>query len=58
MEEKKKHGGARPGSGRRSTGRNVMLSVRVSAEAAALIGAVANKSEYIDNLIRRDHGLQ
>lgn len=52
MIEEKKHGGARPGSGRPSTDRKVALSVRISQVAAELLDKQRNKSEYIDCLIR------
>lgn len=48
------HGGARKGSGRRNLGRDIPLSVRISLESARLIQGVKNKSEYIDELIKKD----
>ena len=52
MEEKKKHGGYRHGSGRKATDRNVPLMVRITQEAADKLAAVKNKSEFIDNIIK------
>lgn len=56
MENKSNRGGVRPNSGRPSTDRKVVLSVRISQEASDLMEGVANKSAYIDNLIKQDHG--
>ena len=53
MEQKKQHGGYRPNSGRPATDRKVMLSVRISQEAADKIATVKNKAEFIDNLIKK-----
>ena len=53
--EKKKRGGSRPGAGRPANDRNIMVGVRISQEAADILNAQKNKSEYIDNLIR-NHG--
>lgn len=51
--DKPQRGGARPNSGRPVTDLKVMLSVRISQEAADLLNQVTNKkSEYIDNLIK------
>jgi hypothetical protein len=50
--EKKKRGGSRPGAGRPVNDRNIMVGVRISQEAADILNAQKNKSEYIDNLIR------
>lgn len=47
------HGGYRPNSGRPATDRKVMLSVRISQEAADKIATVKNKAEFIDNLIKK-----
>lgn len=55
MEEKKQRGGSRPGAGRPANDRNIMVGVRISREAADILNAQKNKSEYIDNLIR-NHG--
>jgi len=52
MEEKKQRGGRRPGSGRPSNDRKVMLCVRITQEAADIINEQKNKSEFIDNLIK------
>lgn len=54
MEETKKHGGRRPGAGRPAGERNLMLSVRISQEAYDKISGVSNKSEFIDNLIKKE----
>lgn len=48
-------GGSR-GGGRPATDRKCVLSVRISQEASDMIADVRNKSEYIDTLIKRDHG--
>lgn len=55
MEDKKQHGGRRSGAGRPANDRNIMVGVRISREAADILNAQKNKSEYIDNLIR-NHG--
>lgn len=55
MEDKKQRGGSRPGAGRPANDRNIMVGVRISREAADILNAQKNKSEYIDNLIR-NHG--
>lgn len=52
MKPKNRHGGARPGSGRPASDRNIPLMVRVSPEAVQVLDGVKNKSEYVDNLIR------
>lgn len=52
MEDKKKRGGSRPGAGRPANDRSIMVGVRISQEAADILNAQKNKSEYIDNLIR------
>ena len=53
MEQKKQHGGPRPGSGRPSTDRSCVLSIRISQEAMDRLNALTkNKSEFIDNLIK------
>ena len=46
-------GGFRPNAGRPETGRTVKISITISPEAAAKISKIKNKSEYIDNLIRK-----
>jgi len=55
MENKKQRGGSRPGAGRPANDRSIMVGVRISQEAADILNAQKNKSEYIDNLIR-NHG--
>lgn len=47
------HGGRRTGAGRPANDRNVMISVRVSKEAADKLATVKNKSEFIDNIIKQ-----
>ena len=54
MEDKKQHGGRRSGAGRPAGERNLMLSVRISQEAFDKIAGVSNKSEFIDNLIKKE----
>ena len=46
-------GGFRPNAGRPETGRTIKISITISPEAAAKISKIKNKSEYIDNLIRK-----
>jgi hypothetical protein len=53
MEEKKQRGGSRPGAGRPSNDRSIMVGVRISQEAADILNAQKNKSEFIDNLIKK-----
>lgn len=43
------------GGGRPVTAYKVPLMVRISQEAADMIADVKNKSEYIDELIKRDN---
>lgn len=51
---KSKRGGFRKGSGRRATGRTRAITIRVSEEAVKILNTLGvNKSEYIDNLIRK-----
>lgn len=52
MEEKKQHGGRRPGAGRPANDRSIMVGVRISQEAADILNAQKNKSEFIDNLLK------
>ena len=54
-EKKSKRGGARPGSGRKATPYKVPLMVRITPEANDIIASVENKSEYIDELIKKDN---
>ena len=51
-QQKKQRGGRRPGSGRPANDRNIMVGVRVSQEAADILNAQKNKSEFIDTLIK------
>lgn len=54
MEEKRKHGGRRAGSGRPSNDRNIAISVRVSQEAFDKLNRLTkNKSEFIDNILKQ-----
>lgn len=54
MEEKRKHGGRREGSGRPANDRNVTLYVRVTQESIDKLNRLTtNKSAYIDNLIKQ-----
>ena len=52
MEQKKQHGGARPGSGRPKTNRNCVVSIRLSQEAFDKLNAITTrKTEFIEQLI-------
>ncbi len=53
MEEiKKQRGGYRAGAGRKESGRDVPLSIRISKDAMDKLNAMTdNKSAYIDKLI-------
>ena len=52
MEQPKQRGGARPGSGRPTTGRSRMIGVRVSEEAFNRLNELTNnKAEFIERLI-------
>lgn len=51
--ERRNWGGARPGVGRPPTNRKVSVNFRISQEAADLLNKQKNKSEYIDNLIKK-----
>lgn len=53
MVNKNNHGGARPGSGRPPSGRDHRLTVYISGESSEKVSTVGNKSEYIDNLIKK-----
>lgn len=46
------------GGGRPVTVYKVPVMVRISQEAADLLADVKNRSEYIDGLILRDHGMK
>lgn len=54
MNKKENRGGARPNSGRPATGRTVTLSVKISKESAELLAPIPNKSEFIDELIKKN----
>lgn len=51
--EEQSRGGYRPNSGRKATGRDYRLHIRLSKEAHDKLDKVDNKSETIDRLIRR-----
>lgn len=51
--EKKQHGGRRSGAGRPANDRSIMVGVRITKEAADILNAQPNKSEFIDNLIKK-----
>lgn len=53
MEDKKQHGGRRSGAGRPANGRSIMVCVRITKEAADILNTQLNKSEFIDNLIKK-----
>ena len=56
MEEKKKHGGARPGSGRPPTDRNVRLTIKLSEEAVKILDELTtNRSKYLDELLKKQN---
>lgn len=50
---KKQHGGRRSGAGRPANDRSIMVGVRITKEAADILNAQPNKSEFIDNLIKK-----
>lgn len=55
MSQNKQHpgwGGSR-GGGRPVTDRNVAVTIRISQEAADILKAQKNKSEFIDTLIKQ-----
>jgi len=54
-EQKKSGRGGWRGGVRPTTDRKIQLNVRISQEAADIIADVKNKSEYIDELIKRDN---
>ena len=49
----RQRGGPREGSGRPRTDRKIAVSFRISQEAADKLATVANKSEFLDELIKR-----
>lgn len=57
-EVKKSNRGGWRGGGRPVTVYKVPVMVRISQEAADLLADVKNRSEYIDTLIKRDHGIK
>ena len=52
-QQKKQRGGRRPGAGRPANDRSILVGVRISQEAADILNAQKNKSEYIDNLLKQ-----
>lgn len=52
-QQKKQHGGSRPGAGRPANDRSIPLMVRISQQAADIVNGQKNKSEFIDNLIKQ-----
>jgi len=46
-------GGYREGGGRPKTDRNMAVTIRISQEAADILKAQKNKSEFIDTLIKQ-----
>lgn len=52
-DNKKQHGGRRSGAGRPANDRSIMVGVRITKEAADILNAKPNKSEFIDNLIKQ-----
>ena len=46
--------GSKFASGRPATGRTIAISVRISKQASEILSNKKNKSEYIDELIRKD----
>lgn len=56
MEEKKYKGRGGDRGGRRpETDRKIAITLRISAQAKALLDLQHNKSEYIDHLIKNDN---
>ena len=54
MSNENNHGGRRAGSGRPANDRNIMVGVRLSREVVDKLNRLtSNKSEYIENLIKR-----
>lgn len=53
MEAKTGRGGRREGSGRKVTPYKIPISVKVSQEAFEILQTKKNKTEYIDEIIRR-----
>jgi len=52
-QQKKQRGGRRPGAGRPANDRSILVGVRISQEAADILNAQKNKSEFIDNLLKQ-----
>lgn len=56
MAEGKKLGGARPGSGRPPTDRNVRLTIKLSEEAVKILDELTtNRSKYLDQLLKKQN---
>jgi hypothetical protein len=53
QEQKKQRGGARKNAGRKVTPYKVPLNVRITQEAADIMARHPNKSEYIDEIIKK-----
>jgi hypothetical protein len=54
MEQTNNRGGRRSGAGRPANDRSIALSVRITQEAMDILNEkTTNKSEYIDNLIKK-----
>jgi hypothetical protein len=51
-QEKKQHGGYRPGAGRPATDRSHAVTLRISEEAFQKLNTQRNKSEVVDKLIK------
>lgn len=47
------HGGQRDGAGRKRGNRSVAVTFRISPDSAAILSKIKNKSEYIDELIKK-----
>lgn len=53
MQEKKQHGGPRPGSGRPTTDRDYPVTIRLSKEAYDKLQHITKKSQFLDELIKQ-----
>lgn len=51
MKQTTRRGGARPGSGRHKTGRDIPVCFKINKEAYDILTQIKNKSEYINNII-------
>jgi hypothetical protein len=52
MAEEKRHGGARPGSGRPAGRNQEPMSFRIDSDLVEYLKGVDNKNRYVNNLIR------